>query len=146
MSLQGKVAVVTGGGSGAGAAVAAQLAAAGAQVVVGRRLEPLQAACDPISGERPVQPRAADVADRAQVRELVDTVVREFGTLDILVNNAGVNIPARQLAALAPEDWDQLYAVNATGAFNMIQAVLPQMRTQGSGLVINISSIQSSCQ
>ncbi len=142
MSLVGKVALVTGGGSGAGAAIARQLAEAGAQVVIAwRRAEQLQAVCAAITSELPVVPVVADVADRAQVQALADEVLQRFGRVDILVNNAGVNIVARRLAELAPEDWDQLMTINATGAFNMTRAVLPAMRAQGDGLIINISSI-----
>ena len=142
MSLAGKVALVTGGGSGAGAAIARQFAEAGAQVVIaGRRAEQLQAACAAITAEPAPLPIAADVADRAQVHALAAEVLQRFGRIDILVNNAGVNIVARRLEELAPEDWDQLMTVNATGAFNMTRAVLPAMRAQGGGLIINISSI-----
>jgi NADP-dependent 3-hydroxy acid dehydrogenase YdfG len=142
MQLEGKVALVTGGGSGVGAAIAQQLAQAGAQVVVvGRRAEQLQAACDTITSGTAARPIVADVAERAQVAALVEQVVSEFGRLDLLINNAGVNIPERRLDQLSDENWDYLMTVNATGAFNMIQAVLPQMRAQGDGLIINISSI-----
>lgn len=142
MSLAGKVALVTGGGSGAGAAIARQFAEAGAQVVVvGRRADQLQATCAAITAGPAALPIAADVADRAQVQALADEVLQRFGTIDILVNNAGVNIVARRLEELAPEDWDQLMTINATGAFNMIRAVLPAMRAQSAGLIINISSI-----
>src|SRR6185436_4145031 len=142
MLLEGKVVLVTGGGSGVGAAIAQQFAQAGAQVVVvGRRAEQLQATCDAITSGAPVRPAVADVADRAQVKALVEQIVGEFGRLDILINNAGVNIPERRLEQLSDENWDYLMTVNATGAFNMIQAVLPQMRAQRDGLIINISSI-----
>jgi NADP-dependent 3-hydroxy acid dehydrogenase YdfG len=83
----------------------------------------------------------ADVVDRAQVTALVAQIVSEFGRLDMLINNAGVNTPERRLEQLSAENWDYLMTVNATGAFNMIQAVLPQMRAQRDGLIINISSI-----
>src|SRR3954447_5924308 len=142
MLLEGKVVLVTGGGSGVGAAIARQFAQAGAQVlVVGRRAEQLQATCDAITGGPAVRPAVADVADRAQVTALVGQIVSEFGRLDMLINNAGVNTPERRLEQLSDESWDYLMTVNATGAFNMIQAVLPQMRAQGDGLIINISSI-----
>jgi NADP-dependent 3-hydroxy acid dehydrogenase YdfG len=142
MQLAGKVALITGGGSGVGAAIAGSFAAGGARVViVGRRAEQLQATCDALGAGDAVQPAAADVADRAQVQALVDQVLQSHGRIDILVNNAGVNIPARRLDQLAAADWDQLMTVNATGSFNMIQAVLPRMRAQKDGLIINISSI-----
>lgn len=142
MLLKGKVALVTGGGSGVGVAIAQQLAQAGAQVVVvGRRAEQLQATCDSITSGAPARPIVADVAERAQVTALVEQIVSEFGRLDLLINNAGVNTPERRLEQLSDENWDYLMTVNATGAFNMIQAVLPRMRAQGNGLIINISSI-----
>ena len=142
MLLEGKVVLVTGGGSGVGAAIARQFAQAGAQVVVvGRRAEQLQATRDAITNGAPVRPAIADVADRVQVTALVEQVVSEFGRLDMLINNAGVNTPERRLEQLSAENWDYLMTVNATGAFNMIQAVLPHMRAQRDGLIINISSI-----
>ncbi|HEU5098300.1 MAG TPA: SDR family oxidoreductase [Roseiflexaceae bacterium] len=142
MPIEGKVVLITGGGSGVGAAIARQFAEAGAQVVVmGRRAEQLQATCESIVNGPQARPIVADVADRAQVSALVEQVVSEFGRLDILVNNAGVNTPARRLEQLSFEDWDYLMTVNATGAFNVIQAVLPHMRSRGDGLIINVSSI-----
>jgi NADP-dependent 3-hydroxy acid dehydrogenase YdfG len=142
MLLEGKVALVTGGGSGVGAAIARQFAGAGAQVViVGRRPEQLEATRAEINAGKPVRPVVADVIDRAQVQGLVDQIIQSFGQIDILVNNAGVNIPTRRLEELAAEDWDFLMNVNATGVFNMIQAVLPHMRARRNGVIINISSI-----
>lgn len=142
MSLEGKVVLITGGGSGVGAAIAGQFAKAGARVVVvGRRAEQLQATCDAITNGPPARAIVADVADRAQVGALVEQIAGELGQIDILVNNAGVNTPERRLEQLSAEDWDYLMTVNATGAFNVIQAVLPGMRSQRDGLIINISSI-----
>ncbi len=142
LTMDGKVALVTGGGSGVGASIARQFAEAGAQVViVGRREDKLRETCEAIVGGRPVRPIAADVADREQIRGLVAQVVADLGRIDILVNNAGVNIAARQLDRLAPEDWDYLMQINATGSFNLVHAVLPQMRAQGDGVIISISSI-----
>jgi NADP-dependent 3-hydroxy acid dehydrogenase YdfG len=142
MLLEGKIVLVTGGGSGVGAAIARQFAQAGAQVVVvGRRAAQLQATCDAITSGAPVRPAIADVADRVQVTALVEQIVSEFGRLDMLINNAGVNTPERRLEQLSAENWDYLMTVNATGAFNMIQAALPHMRAQRDGLIINISSI-----
>src|SRR5258706_16373343 len=89
MLLEGKVVLVTGGGSGVGAAIARQFAQAGAQgVVVGRRAEQLQATCDAITSGAPVRPAIADVANRVQGTALVEQIVSEFGRLDMLINNA----------------------------------------------------------
>jgi NADP-dependent 3-hydroxy acid dehydrogenase YdfG len=142
MLLEGKLALVTGGGTGVGAAIARQFAEAGAQVViVGRREEQLKAVSEANTSGKPVHTAVADVVDRIQVKRLVARVVEDYGPIDILVNNAGVNITARQLDELGDHDWDYLMNVNATGAFNMIQAVLPGMRARHDGLIINISSI-----
>jgi NADP-dependent 3-hydroxy acid dehydrogenase YdfG len=122
--------------------VARRFAEAGAQVVVvGRREERLKETSDAITGGRPLRSIVADVTDREQVRRLVDQVIDEFGRIDILVNNAGVNIAARRLEELSQEDWDYLMDVNATGAFNLIHAALPQMRARHQGLIISISSV-----
>ena len=140
MGLSGKVALITGGGSGVGAAIAARFDRADAHVaIIGRREEQLQHTVEKIGGN--VRAYVADISNREQVAQLVADVQETFGPIDILVNNAGVNLPQRSLAQLAPEDWDRLMAVNATGAFNMVHAGLPGMRTRRSGLIINISSI-----
>jgi NADP-dependent 3-hydroxy acid dehydrogenase YdfG len=142
MSLEGKVALITGGGTGIGQAVAEVLANAGAQVVVtGRRPALLEETCASIRAPRPVRSFAADVADRTQVNELVAWVKAQFGPIDILVNNAGINVVKRKVAELAPEDWDAIMNVNATGAFNVIHAILPDMRARRDGLIINVSSL-----
>lgn len=142
MQLAGKVVLVSGGGSGAGAAIARRFAEAGAQVIiVGRDKAKLDAASAAIGAAHSVQALAGDVADRARVDELVAQVVAEHGRIDVLVNNAGVNIVERALGKLAPDNWDYLMNVNATGAYNMIHAVLPTMRSQKAGLIINITSI-----
>ncbi|HWQ13576.1 MAG TPA: SDR family NAD(P)-dependent oxidoreductase [Roseiflexaceae bacterium] len=141
MILDGKVAIITGGGSGVGAAIARAFAREGAQVVIGGRREAqLRAAAAAIAAPRPLRWAALDVSDRAQVRAVVEGVAQDFGGVDILVNNAGVNIRNRRVEVLAPEDWDALMEINATGAFNMIHAVLPLMRARREGLIISISS------
>jgi NAD(P)-dependent dehydrogenase (short-subunit alcohol dehydrogenase family) len=140
--LEGTTAIVTGGGTGVGAAVAQVLAGAGAQVVIcGRRADALHAVAESIKGDRPVRARTCDVAERRQVQALVDETVADFGRLNLVVSSAGVNIPARRLDLLAPDDWDALLAVNTTGVFNIVQAALPTMRARGGGLFITISSI-----
>ena len=142
--LQGKTAVVTGGGSGIGEGIALGLAAEGARVVItGRSESKLRAAAESFQDKSapPIQFRTLDVADRSSVNAFFEWATTTLGRVDILVNSAGVNIVKRSVADLDPADWDKLLAVNATGAYNCIHAVLPQMRKQHDGLIINISSV-----
>lgn len=142
MQLKGKTALITGGGTGIGAAAALALAAQGCRVAIsGRREEKLCEVAAAFQGEPPIIHRMADVADRASATELVTWAERELGQLDIIVQSAGTNVVKRKLAELDPADWDKLIAVNATGAYNVIHAALPAMRQRRDGLVINISSI-----
>src|SRR5690606_3339089 len=114
MRLDGKVALITGGGTGIGQATAQALANEGAQVVVtGRRAAILEEACAAIRAARAVRSYATDVADRAQVDDMVAWIRAEFGPVDIVVNNAGVNVVKRRIAEIAPEDWDYIMQVNA---------------------------------
>jgi NAD(P)-dependent dehydrogenase (short-subunit alcohol dehydrogenase family) len=140
MKLQGQVAIVTGGGSGAGAAIVAACVAEGAQVVaVGRDPAKLEGACR-AAGEG-AHAEAGDVTDRARVKQIVDGVVERFGRVDLLVNNAGINVADRSLETLSGDDWDRILDINATGAFNTVHEVLPHMRRQGAGLVVAVSSM-----
>ena len=142
MQLDGKIALVTGGGTGVGQAIAKSFAQAGAQVVItGRRQDKLEQTCAAIQTAKPVRYFVADVADRAQVAALIAWINQEFGPLDIVVNNAGVNIRQRRMDEIKPESWDYLMEVNTTGVFNLAHAVLPQMRARRDGLLITISSL-----
>jgi NAD(P)-dependent dehydrogenase (short-subunit alcohol dehydrogenase family) len=140
--LAGKGVLVTGGGSGIGLATARLLLAEGARVAItGRneaKLREAAAALD--AGERLVW-HAADLGDPAQVQRLVDDVTARLGGIDVLVNNAGVNIKDRQFRELTPETWRQLLAGNLDSAYFCMQAVLPQMRQRGGGLIVNVNSI-----
>jgi NADP-dependent 3-hydroxy acid dehydrogenase YdfG len=141
--LSGKVAVVTGAGTGIGRAAAAALHEAGARVaLLGRRQAPLEACAAALSerGEGRALALPADVTDREGLARAIDSVLSRWERIDILVNNAGTNIPRRSLAETSPADWDEVVAVNLTGAFNAVQAVLPALRRQGSGHIINIGS------
>ncbi len=140
--LDGKIALITGGGTGVGQAIAKSFAEAGAQVIItGRRQDKLEQACVAIQAPKPVRYFTADVADRTQVAALIEWINSEFGLLDIVVNNAGVNIRERSIAELKPEGWAYVFDVNTTGVFNVIHAVLPQMRARRDGLLLTISSL-----
>lgn len=141
--LEGQVAVVTGAGSGIGRATALALAGDGARVaLVGRRAEPLEEVrglVEAAGGSAVAVP--ADVADSDAGRRLVDDVGGRWGRLDVLVNNAGMNVPGRALDVVTEADWQAVLQVNLTGTFLLTQAALPVMRRQGSGTVVNVSSV-----
>jgi NAD(P)-dependent dehydrogenase (short-subunit alcohol dehydrogenase family) len=142
MSVQGKIAVVTGGATGIGQAIAYRLASAGARVAIGgRRLDKLRAAAEGFSGQPPIKYHECNVADRGSVARFFAWAEKELGAIDILVNGAGANIKNRSIASMRPEQWDDLLAVNATGAYNCMAAALPVMRAKQSGLIVNIASI-----
>lgn len=141
--LAGKVAVVTGGGSGIGEATAVALAGEGASVaIVGRRAGPLEDLARQLRDEgRTAHALAADVADPQAVERVVGDVRERWGRVDVLVNSAGINVPRRDLASVSLADWDAVLRINLTGTFLMTNAVLPVMREQRSGTVVNVSSI-----
>lgn len=137
-TLSGKTALITGGGTGIGEAIAKSFAEAGATVVItGRREEKLQAAVEGTS----IKYHACDVGNRESVNELFDWFQQEVGPLNILVNSAGVNVQKRSVAELDPADWDKMIRINATGAYNCAYAALPGMRERKDGVIINICSI-----
>ncbi len=142
MSLTGTNAVVTGGGTGIGLGAAMALAKLGCRVAIGgRREEKLREAAATFEGEPAIECHALDVADRESVDAFFAWAGETLGDIDILVNSAGLNIPNRSMADMEPAQWDQVLAVNATGAYNCMHAVLPGMRKRGDGLIINISSV-----
>jgi len=140
--LTGKVAWITGAGSGIGEAGAVALAQAGMKVVLsGRRPELLDALAARISGaggEAVVEP--LDISDKHEVAAVAGRIGERFGRLDILVNSAGVNVKERLWKDLTPEKWDQVIRIDLDGAFYCTHAVLPLMRSQRDGLIIQISS------
>ncbi|MCZ7648972.1 MAG: SDR family NAD(P)-dependent oxidoreductase [Planctomycetota bacterium] len=139
--LDGKTALITGGGSGIGAACAAALAAEGCRVAIcGRDARKLETAAAAFKGEPKILAHPCDVADRASVAALLAWAGKELGRIDILINGAGTNVPNRLIGEVKPEDWDMIMAINVTGAFNMLKGVLPRMRERRDGLVINIGS------
>jgi NAD(P)-dependent dehydrogenase (short-subunit alcohol dehydrogenase family) len=140
--LANKTALITGGGSGIGLAVARVFLDEGARVAIsGRDADKLRRAADLLkSGDRLIV-HAADVTDPDQVQLLVRAVLDRLGPPDILVNNAGANIKARSFRELTPESWKLLVGANLDGAFYCMRAVLPRMIERGGGLIININSI-----
>lgn len=138
--LEGQVAWVTGAGTGIGAGAAVELANAGATVVLsGRRTQPLEDAAAAAGGQ--VSIKALDVADREAVFAAVADIVEEFGRIDILVNSAGINVQRRNWHNLSEDDWDRVIRINLDGAFYCCKAVLPVMRRQQGGLILNVSSM-----
>jgi 3-oxoacyl-[acyl-carrier protein] reductase len=140
--LDGRVAVVTGGTRGIGAAIAALLAEDGAAVVVsGRDADRLERVAKEIEGQgRAVLAVAADAAKREDCDRLVDTAKERFGRIDILVNNAGITRDGL-LVRMKDEDWDRVMEVNLRGAFLMTRAAAKAMvRQKSGGRVINIAS------
>jgi NADP-dependent 3-hydroxy acid dehydrogenase YdfG len=140
--LKGKIAWVTGGGSGIGQSGAEELAAAGAAVVIsGRRseqLEEVRAAIAAKGGK--AEAVVLDVSDARAVAEAGAAILRRHGQVDILVNSAGMNVPQRFFKNLTPESFASVISANLQGTLNTIHAVLPRMRERKEGLVINISS------
>jgi 3-oxoacyl-[acyl-carrier protein] reductase len=141
MDLQGLTAVITGGGTGIGKGIALALAREGVNVVIcGRRAEPLQATVAEIQteGDTAVWVQA-DMSVVDDVNRVVETALANFQTIHILINNAAIADDG-YLHELSPEAWDQIMAVNLRGPFLTARAVLPLMRQQQQGHIINISS------
>ena len=144
-SLEGRVAVVTGGSSGIGEAMASALAFAGAQVVlVARDPTRLSAACKSLRDAGGAAAWvSADLSDRAELRRGASAAAAAFGDPDILVNAAGVNLRP-PMNALTTAEWDQTIAVNLTAPFLLGQRFGPGMAARGWGRIINITSQQAS--
>jgi 3-oxoacyl-[acyl-carrier protein] reductase len=146
MELEGRAAIVTGGGTGVGRATALALARRGCAVLVNysRSRE---------GAERTAQEAAAlgvkslahecDVADDAACRAMVETAVQVFGRLDVLINNAGVTkfIPHERLEEVRSEDWEQILAVNLRGPFHCARAARGALAASGGGEIVNVSSV-----
>jgi NAD(P)-dependent dehydrogenase (short-subunit alcohol dehydrogenase family) len=140
--LAGRTALVTGGGSGIGLAVARALLGEGARVAItGRDEDKLRRAAAALAAGDALTSRAADVTDPDQVQALVRDVSARLGRIDILVNNAGANLKERTFRELTPQSWRRMLAANLDGAFYCCRAVLPQMAQRQDGLIINVNSI-----
>ena len=137
-----KVVIITGASSGMGEAAAKHLAGLGATVILGaRRADRIDKLAKDIqqTGAKALAVEV-DVTDLEQVKNLVDTAVRQFGRVDVIVNNAGV-MPLSPMDRINVEEWNTMIDVNIKGVLNGIAAVLPYMKEQKSGQIINTSSV-----
>lgn len=144
-ALAGKVAWVTGGGSGIGLAGAIELARAGCRVVIsgrdGAKLQAaIESACARGAPRERVTARALDVADREAVASTAAAIADEFGRIDVLVNSAGVNYPKRYWKDTDAATFERVVAINLNGAAACTLAVVAGMRARGEGTVINVAS------
>ncbi len=141
-NISGKVVVITGASSGLGEASARHLANLGATVVLGARradkIEKIAGEINEAGGKALAM--VTDVTKVDQVKNLVDCAVREFGKIDVILNNAGI-MPVSHLENLKIEDWDQTIDINIKGVLYGIAAVLPYMKEQRFGQIINVSSV-----
>ena len=139
MRLEGKVAIVTGGGSGFGEGIAAKFIAEGAKVLIADR--------DAAGGERVAKMLGAnarslrvDVANAADVTTMFDAAQDHFGGLDILVNNAGVSHLPQPLEAVSEDDFDRILAINVKAIYLAAKVVVPRFKAQKRGVILNIAS------
>ena len=141
-NIDGKVIVITGASSGVGEASARLLSSQGATVVLGaRRAERIQALAAELNGKGgKALALPTDVTDRSQFKHLVDSAVETYGRVDVILNNAGV-MPHSPLERLKVDDWEHMIDVNLKGVLYGIAAVLPHMKAQKSGHIINTSSV-----
>lgn len=143
MKLEGKVALVTGGGKGIGKAIAAELAAEGAAVVINyhgsvKKAEETVAEIEAAGGK--AEAVQCDVAEFNACKEMIDQIIQKYGRLDILVNNAGITRDGL-LMKMSEEDFDSVIQTNLKGAFNCTRHVARQMIKQKGGRIISISSV-----
>jgi 2-deoxy-D-gluconate 3-dehydrogenase len=141
-NLDGKVALVTGGNTGLGQAMAIALAQAGADIVVAGRSSAAETGEAVESAGRKFYEIKADFSDPSCVEGVVATTVEQAGRIDILVNNAGI-IKRNDALDFTPDDWDSVMDVNIKSAFFLCQAAAKRMVAQGSGKIINIASMLS---
>ncbi len=141
--LEGNVALITGGGTGIGAAVARLFAQEGAAVVItGRRKEHLDRVAGEIERSRgKALAVAGSVTDEGHVRSAVSQAVRTFGKLTVLVNNVAIGAFGKALHETDDATWDEMLAVNLTGVFRMTRAAVPEILKAGGGAIVNVSSI-----
>ena len=139
--LKGQVAWVTGGASGIGLAAAIEFVKAGAHVVISGRTPATNAgALATLQALGSAQVILLDVADKHAVLAAAQQIIAQHDRIDILVNSAGTNATQRNFDVLTTDAWDDVVAINLSGSFDCVHAVLPHMRAQIGGLIINVSS------
>lgn len=143
VSISGQVAVIVGASSGIGRAAAVLFAREGSEVVAAaRREDRLQSLKDEMAREqRTITIRRADASVVEDMQQLAQETLQQFGRIDILVVASGINTPDRSMQRLTPQIWDSLIDVNLNGAFYATHAILPSMRSAGSGHLIYVSSV-----
>jgi len=135
--LEGRVALVTGGGRGIGRGIALELAGAGARVAVAARTAEQVEATAAEAGGIAIE---ADVSDRDSVERMAERTERELGPLDLLVCNAGIAVHEEAAWELEPEDWWRTFEVNVLGVYLCCRAVIPGMLGRGGGRIVNVAS------
>ena len=139
MSAKKKIAWITGGGTGIGLGGAQELAKNGWTVVIsGRRKEVLDEAAATVKGGAQVMP--LDVGNAADVEKVAKAILAKHGRIDLLVNSAGLNVPKRSWDDVTTEGWDKVVDINLNGVMYCMRAVLPAMRAQKDGCIINVAS------
>ena len=140
--LDGRVAIITGAAQGIGAAYARRFAEEGAKVVIADILDATNVVNTIKQSGGDAIGLKVDVSDKAQVREMVKTAVETYGKVDVMVPNAALfaNIERRSFLEIDVDEWDELMAVNVRGVFLCCQAVVPEMKKQGYGKIVNIAS------
>jgi 3-oxoacyl-[acyl-carrier protein] reductase len=137
-SLEGKVALVTGGSRGIGAAISRELGSAGARVAVNYRSG--KDAAEEVASEVGGIALAANVGDPAEAKDLIERVESELGEVDVLVNNAGITRDTL-IARMSDEEWEEVIETNLRGTFNTCRAVARKMLRRRSGAIVNMTSV-----
>lgn len=143
ITFKGKTALVTGAGQGMGLAAAKAFAQAGAAVMLAdvNEAAAVKAADELVKAGHKAMGMRCNVADEAQVKEMVEKTVADFGSLDAAYNNAGIQSLVTDTADITSEEWERVFSVNLRGVFLCMKYELMQMRKQGSGAIVNCSSI-----
>jgi NAD(P)-dependent dehydrogenase (short-subunit alcohol dehydrogenase family) len=142
MRLSGKVALITGGGSGIGKAAALAFSREGAQVVIcGRRKEKLDQVVQEAGENKPLLAIEADLIKESDIDQVVQSTISRFQKIDILINNAGMFKGDQEVKDVSPKDWHEVLNINLHSVFELTRKVLPHMLKNGGGSIVHIASI-----